>query len=91
MQLLVELLGDPSEQVKVSVLSSLGFRRRAETLPHLRALADDRSPRVRAWVAIALARFPQADRNDPATAGVLGRLAHDRDPYVREQAAAALS
>ncbi|WP_151770789.1 HEAT repeat domain-containing protein [Streptomyces abyssomicinicus] len=90
-EVLVGLLLDPSEQVRVSALGSLGYAARAETLPHIRALADDQRPRVRAWVAIALGHFPQEERGRPDTSRVLNRLADDPDRYVREQAAKALS
>ncbi|MGW2561150.1 HEAT repeat domain-containing protein [Streptomyces sp. NPDC001514] len=85
--LLMSLLDDPSTQVRVSTLSSLGFLQRPETLPKIRLLADDSSPLVRAWVAIALGRFPAPEPGDLASSKVLDRLGADPDPYVREQAA----
>ncbi|MGW1536924.1 HEAT repeat domain-containing protein [Streptomyces aureus] len=87
--LLLNLLDDPSTQVRVSALSSLGFLRKPETLRKIRLLANDDNPRVRAWVAIALGRFPVPESPDLATSAVLDRLEADSDPYVRECAAAA--
>ncbi|MGE7390316.1 HEAT repeat domain-containing protein [Streptomyces sp. NPDC004126] len=84
--LLVDLLDDPSPQVRTSALSSLGFLRQPGTLPKIRLLANDGNPRVRAWVAIALGRFPAPEPADPATSAVLDQLAADADPYVRDQA-----
>ncbi|MFD7447172.1 HEAT repeat domain-containing protein [Streptomyces sp. NPDC059909] len=84
--LLMSLLDDPSTQVRVSALSSLGFLKQHRTLPKIRRLADDSTPLVRAWVAIALGRFPASERSESATARVLDRLALDPDPYVRESA-----
>ncbi|MER6572676.1 HEAT repeat domain-containing protein [Streptomyces sp. NPDC001093] len=51
---LVGLLADPSTQVRVSALSSLGFLRQPGALPKIFRLADDSNTRIRAWVAIAL-------------------------------------
>ncbi|MFF2133391.1 HEAT repeat domain-containing protein [Streptomyces olivochromogenes] len=87
--LMVGLLADPSAHVRVSVLSSLGFLQQPRTLPEICRLADDSSPRVRAWVAIALGRFHATESGDLATAAVLDRLQADPDPYVREQATTA--
>ncbi|MFB6672942.1 HEAT repeat domain-containing protein [Streptomyces sp. NPDC056390] len=84
--LLLNLLDDPSTQVRVSVLSSLGFLQKPETLRKIRLLANDDNPQVRAWVAIALGRFPVPEPSDRATSAVLDRLGADPDPYVREQA-----
>ncbi|MBK3562161.1 HEAT repeat domain-containing protein [Streptomyces sp. MBT62] len=84
--LLKALLADPSPRVRVSALSTLGFARRPGTLPAIHRLAEDDSTDVRAWVAIALSRFPAAE---PATLAVLDVLAHDPDTYVREKAVAA--
>ncbi|WP_405787141.1 HEAT repeat domain-containing protein [Streptomyces sp. NBC_00029] len=83
--LLLHLLDDPSPQVRISALSSLGFLQQPRTLPRIRLLANDDNPRVRAWVAVALGRFPALDRADPATLAVLDQLAADADPYVRDQ------
>ncbi|MFE2853903.1 HEAT repeat domain-containing protein [Streptomyces lavendulae] len=87
--LLLNLLDDPSPQVRISALSSLGFLRQPRTLRKIRLLAHDDNPRVRAWVAIALGRFPAREPADPATSSVLDQLAADADPYVRDQAAEA--
>ncbi|MFG2749542.1 HEAT repeat domain-containing protein [Streptomyces xanthophaeus] len=84
--LLLNLLDDPSPQVRISALSSLGFLQQPRTLPKIRLLAHDDNPRVRAWVAIALGRFPALEPADPATSAVLDQLAADADPYVRDQA-----
>ncbi|MEV7025790.1 HEAT repeat domain-containing protein [Kitasatospora sp. NPDC093558] len=84
--LMVRLLADPSEQVRISALDSLGYRRRPRTLPDICRLADDASARVRAWVAIALQRFPATETGDGPTAEVLARLERDPDPHVRDQA-----
>lgn len=84
--LLTALLRDPSPQVRVSALSSLGFARRPRTLPAIHRLAADDSARVRAWVAIALSRFPAPE---PASSAVLDLLADDPDAFVRKEAAAA--
>ncbi|MCX5409891.1 HEAT repeat domain-containing protein [Streptomyces sp. NBC_00335] len=85
----IDLLDDPSSQVRISALSSFGFLQQPRTLPKIRLLANDRSPRVRAWVAIALGRFPTMEPADPATSALLDQLAADADPYVRDQAAEA--
>ncbi|MFE5633999.1 HEAT repeat domain-containing protein [Streptomyces sp. NPDC056543] len=85
--LLLDLLDDPSPQVRISALSALGFIRESRTLRKIRLLANDDTPRVRAWVAIALGRFPALEQADLSTSSVLDRLAADADPYVREQAA----
>ncbi|MEU9717399.1 HEAT repeat domain-containing protein [Streptomyces sp. NPDC047976] len=87
--LLLHLLDDPSPQVRVSALSALGFLQQPRTLRKIRLLASDDSPHVRAWVAIALGRFPVPEPADRATSTVLDRLAADTDPYVRDQAATA--
>ncbi|MFD4133622.1 HEAT repeat domain-containing protein [Streptomyces goshikiensis] len=87
--LLLDLLDDPAPQVRISALSALGFIREPRTLRKIRLLANDDTPRVRAWVAIALGRFPAPEPSDRATSAVLDRLAADTDPYVREQAAEA--
>ncbi|MFJ5220311.1 HEAT repeat domain-containing protein [Streptomyces sp. NPDC088354] len=88
---LAGLLCDSSPQVRICVLDSLGYARRLQTLPAIRAAADDREARVRAWVAIALDRFPQPEAGpDPGTVTVLERLGEDPDAYVRETALAAL-
>ncbi|MEV7729635.1 HEAT repeat domain-containing protein [Streptomyces sp. NPDC087917] len=87
--LLLNLLDDPSPQVRISSLSALGFLRQPLTLPKIRLLAADENHRVRAWVAIALGHFPASEPADLATSAVLDRLGTDADPYVREQAAAA--
>ncbi|OIJ69749.1 HEAT repeat domain-containing protein [Streptomyces mangrovisoli] len=85
--LLVRLLADASPRVRVSVLSSLGFAGQPRTLPAIRHLARDGSAQVRAWVAIALSRFPVPDSGaDPETLAVLDRLAADKDPEVRRRA-----
>ena len=84
--LTVSLLADPAEQVRVSALSSLGFRQQPRTLPGICRLAEDSSPRVRAWVAIALRRFPAAECDVDPVAAVLDRLERDPDAHVREQA-----
>ncbi|AKL64236.1 MULTISPECIES: HEAT repeat domain-containing protein [Streptomyces] len=84
--LLLNLLDDPSPQVRISALSSLGFLQQPRTLPKIRLLANDDNPRVRAWVAIALGRFPALEPAEPATSAVLDQLAADADPYVRDQA-----
>ncbi|MET8131543.1 HEAT repeat domain-containing protein [Streptomyces sp. NPDC005251] len=84
--LMVGLLTDSSADVRVSALGSLGFRRQPRTLPDICRLADDSGPRVRAWVAMALGRFPVAETGDAATAAVLERLRTDPDPQVREEA-----
>lgn len=86
---LVGLLADPSTQVRVSALSSLGFLRQPGTLPKILRLADDSDTRIRAWVAIALGRFLASEPGDPAIAAVLDRLQADPDSYVREQATTA--
>lgn len=86
MDLLLNLLDDLSPQVRVSALSSLGFLQQRRALPKIRLLANDDNPRVRAWVAIALGRFPALEPADPVTSAVLGQLAADADPYVRDQA-----
>ncbi|MDX3771410.1 MULTISPECIES: HEAT repeat domain-containing protein [unclassified Streptomyces] len=87
--LLLQLLADPSPQVRISALSSLGFLQQPRTLQKIRSLANDDSPRVRAWVAIALSNFSALEPADLATSAVLDQLAADADPYVRDQAAAA--
>ncbi|MER6443669.1 HEAT repeat domain-containing protein [Streptomyces venezuelae] len=87
--LLLQMLDDPSPQVRISALSALGFLQQPRTLPGIRSLANDDSPRVRAWVAIALGRFSAPESADLATWDVLDRLAADTDPYVRDQAAEA--
>ncbi|MER7512061.1 HEAT repeat domain-containing protein [Streptomyces lavendulae] len=87
--LLLHLLDDPSPQVRISALSSLGFLRQPRTLRKIRALANDENPRVRAWVAIALGNSSALEPADPATSAVLDQLAADADPYVRDQAAEA--
>ncbi len=90
--LLLNLLDDPSPQVRISALSSLRFLQQPRTLRKIHSLANDDSPRVRAWVAIALGDFPALEADleaDLATAAVLDRLAADADPYVRDEAAAA--
>ncbi|MFD4137732.1 HEAT repeat domain-containing protein [Streptomyces sp. NPDC058572] len=84
--LLLNLLDDPSPQVRISALSSLGFLQQPRTLRKIRLLVNDDNPRVRAWVAIALGRFPGPEPADPATSAVLEQLAADADPYVRDQA-----
>jgi hypothetical protein len=84
--LLLNLLDDPSPQVRISALSSLGFLQQARTLRKIRLLANDDNPRVRAWVAIALGHFSALEPADPATSSVLDQLAADADPYVRDQA-----
>lgn len=84
--LLLNLLDDPSPQVRISALSSLGFLQQPRTLRKVRLLANDDNPRVRAWVAIALGHFSAVEPTDPATSSVLDRLAADADPYVRDQA-----
>jgi hypothetical protein len=48
--------------------------------------AAERSAVERAWVAIALSRFPGPE---PASLAVLDVLARDSDAFVREQAVAA--
>ncbi|MGW3174456.1 HEAT repeat domain-containing protein [Streptomyces sp. NPDC001153] len=58
---LVGLLADPSTQVRVSALSSLGFLRQPGALPKIFRLADDSNTRIRAWVAIALGRYHAAE------------------------------
>ncbi|MFF3217029.1 HEAT repeat domain-containing protein [Streptomyces sp. NPDC002886] len=88
-ELLLHLLDDPSPQVRISALSSLGFLQQPRTLLKIRLLANDDNPRVRAWVAITLGRFPALERADPATSTVLDQLAADADPYVRDQASEA--
>ncbi len=55
--LLTALLADPSPQRRVNALSSLGFARQPRTLSAIHRLAHW-SSQVRAWVAIALGRFP---------------------------------
>ncbi|WAZ26442.1 HEAT repeat domain-containing protein [Streptomyces cinnabarinus] len=87
--LLLNLLDDPSAQVRICALGSLGFLQKPRTLRKIRLLANDDNPRVRAWVAIALGRFPVPERADLTTSAVLDRLSTDPDPYVREQAAKA--
>ncbi|MFJ3174302.1 HEAT repeat domain-containing protein [Streptomyces roseus] len=87
--LLLQLLDDPSPQVRISALSSLGFLRQPATLRKIRSLVNDESPRVRAWVATALSNFSAPEPADPATSAVLDQLATDSDAYVRDQAAAA--
>ncbi|WP_328786622.1 MULTISPECIES: HEAT repeat domain-containing protein [unclassified Streptomyces] len=93
--LLLHLLDDPSPQVRISALSSLSsigslrFFQRPRTLRKIRLLANDDSPRVRAWVAIALGHFSAPEPADLATSAVLDRLATDTDPYVRDQVAEA--
>ncbi|MGW7175345.1 HEAT repeat domain-containing protein [Streptomyces xanthophaeus] len=87
--LLLQLLDDPAPQVRISALSSLGFLRQPRTLRKIRMLANDDSPRVRAWVAIALGNFSDLEPTDLATSAVLDQLAADADPYVRDQADAA--
>jgi HEAT repeat protein len=85
--LLVRLLTDPSPQVRISALSSLGSAQQPRTLPALRALAEDGTAQVRAWVAVALSRFPTADSSpDPETSAVLDRLGADPDAHVRARA-----
>ncbi|MFJ9712102.1 HEAT repeat domain-containing protein [Streptomyces sp. NPDC101234] len=83
--LLVSLLSDPSPQVRVSVLSSLGFLQQSSALPAICRLADDSSSRVRAWVAIALGRFQAAQSGSPATAAALDRLQADPDPMSAKE------
>jgi hypothetical protein len=73
--LLSNLLDDPSPQVRISALSSLGFLQQPRALPKIRLLANDDNPRVRAWVAIALGRIPALEPADPATSAVLDQLA----------------
>ncbi|MFF4262725.1 HEAT repeat domain-containing protein [Streptomyces virginiae] len=87
--LLLHLLDDPSPHVRISVLSSLGFLQQPRTLRKIRLLANDDDARVRAWVAIALGRFPASEPTDLATSAVLDQLAADADPYVRDHAAEA--
>ncbi|MEE1782836.1 HEAT repeat domain-containing protein [Streptomyces sp. SP17BM10] len=87
--LMVALLRDPSERVRISALGSLGYRRQPRTLPDICRLADDDSPHVRAWVAIALRRFPATEIGDEPVADVLARLERDSEPHVRDQALAA--
>lgn len=87
--LLLSLLDDPSPQVRISALSSLGFLQQPTTLRKIYVLANDDNPRVRAWVAIALGRFPALEPADLETSAVLDQLAADADPYVRDQAAEA--
>ncbi|MFJ7587570.1 HEAT repeat domain-containing protein [Streptomyces sp. NPDC097617] len=87
--LLLNLLDDPSPQVRISALGSLGFLQHPRTLGKIRLLANDHDPRVRAWVAIASGRFSALEPADFATLAVLDRLAADADPYVRDQAAEA--
>jgi HEAT repeat protein len=84
--LLTALLADISPQVRVNALSSLGFARQPRTLSAIHRLAKDDSARVRAWVAIALSRFPAPE---PASLAVLDLLARDSDAFVQEQAVAA--
>ena len=55
--MLTALLADPSPQVRVNALGSLGFARQPRTLPVIHRLTQDDSAQVRAWVAIALGRF----------------------------------
>lgn len=86
--LLVRLLDDPAAGVRISALSSLGFARDPQSLAAIRRLADDADPRVRAWVGIAMSRFPVAElADDAANFAVLRRLAQDSDAYAREQVA----
>ncbi|MFE2094902.1 MULTISPECIES: HEAT repeat domain-containing protein [unclassified Streptomyces] len=87
--LMVSLLADPSEQVRVSALDSLGFRQQPRTLPAICRLAEDNSSRVRTWVAIALRRFPATECDVDPAAAVLDKLERDRDAHVREQATTA--
>ncbi|MEU9039968.1 HEAT repeat domain-containing protein [Streptomyces sp. NPDC048352] len=87
--LLVQLLDDPSPQVRIPALSSLGFLRRPSTLRKICSLANDDSPRVRAWVAIALGNFSSLELAELGVSAVLDQLAADADPYVRDEAAAA--
>ncbi|MFJ6495831.1 HEAT repeat domain-containing protein [Streptomyces virginiae] len=87
--LLLQLLDDPSPHVRISVLSSLGFLQQPRTLRKICLLANDDDPRVRAWVAIALGRFPALEPADLTTSAVLDQLAADADPYVRDHAAEA--
>lgn len=87
--LLLHLLDDPSPQVRISALSSLGFLQQPGTLRKIRLLVHDDSPRVRAWVAIALGNLSALESADPVNLAVLDQLAADSDPYVRGQAAAA--
>ncbi|MFD9619853.1 HEAT repeat domain-containing protein [Streptomyces virginiae] len=87
--LLLQLLDDSSPHVRISVLSSLGFLQQPRTLRKICLLANDDDPRVRAWVAIALGRFPALEPADLTTSAVLDQLAADADPYVRDHAAEA--
>lgn len=86
--LLMRLLEDPAADVRIAALSSLGFARDPQSLAAIRRLADDADPRVRAWVGIAMSRFPVAElADDAANFAVLRRLARDSDAYAREQVA----
>ncbi|MFE1949312.1 HEAT repeat domain-containing protein [Streptomyces sp. NPDC059524] len=89
LDLLVRLLDDPSPQVRVSALCSLGFRRAPGTLRGICRFANDGSPLVRAWVAIAIGRFPTLETAGPEASAVLDQLASDEDPDVRQRAAQA--
>ncbi|MEU3727240.1 HEAT repeat domain-containing protein [Streptomyces sp. NPDC031705] len=84
----MQLLDDPSPQVRISALSSLGFLQPPSTLRKICSLANDDSPRVRSWVAIALGNFSSLELAELEASAVLDQLAADADPYVRDEAAA---
>ncbi|SNT01780.1 HEAT repeat [Actinoplanes regularis] len=82
-QALLAGLRDIDPDVRVTAVSQLGYTRRYDAVPHLIALADDLTDRVRRWVVFALGRI-----GSPDAAPVLLRLR--ADPLVREDATAAL-
>ncbi|MFC9636776.1 HEAT repeat domain-containing protein [Streptomyces mirabilis] len=82
--LLLNLLDDPSPQVRISALSSLGFLQQPRTLRKIRLLANDDNPRVRAWVAIAVGRFSALEPADPATSSVLDQRTPTRTFVTRQ-------
>jgi hypothetical protein len=84
-RVLILALRDPDEQVRVSVVSRLGYTGRADAVAPLVTLAADRAPRVRSMVAYALGRLHSAE----ATPTLL-RLLHDPDRHVRERVGEAL-
>ena len=74
--------------MRISAISQLGWHRAEPLTPLIAACASDPDPRVRAFVAHALARTPGIPQ--PAR-GALELLASDRDGRVRDAARKALA
>ncbi|WP_165958756.1 HEAT repeat domain-containing protein [Actinomadura sp. KC345] len=58
MDAMAAALKDRDPQVRISVLSSLGYTKSAAAVPHVTRLRDDPDHRVREWAAIALNQLP---------------------------------